>query len=226
MKIMIVGLGNFGSALAVKLNRFGHEVIGIDRSRHKTESIKDFVNTVVTMDITEKPAIAQLPINDMDVIVISIGENLGDSVIATALLKDYNAKRIICRAISETHFNILEKMGIDHIITPEVDAANNSVSTVLYEMVHSAYVISDNYKVCEMFVPERFLGLKVSDLTFNNYNIQLLLIRKAKGKLHPKYMMKVEFDDLLPSEIDYVLSKDDLLVVFGLKKNIDKYASL
>ncbi|PKP01700.1 MAG: potassium transporter TrkA, partial [Bacteroidetes bacterium HGW-Bacteroidetes-6] len=148
MKIMIIGLGNFGSALAVKLTSFGHEVIGIDRNRHKTESVKDSVTTVISMDITENSAVAQLPVSDMDVIVISIGENLGDSVIATALLKDNGARRICCRAINETHFSILLNMGVEHIFTPEVDAANNSISTILFDLVHTAYVISDCYKVC------------------------------------------------------------------------------
>jgi trk system potassium uptake protein TrkA len=223
MKIMIIGLGNFGSALAVKLTHFGHEVIGIDRNRHKTESIKDDVTTVISMDIAEKAAVSQLPVADMDVIVISIGENLGDSVIATALLKDNGAKRICCRAINETHFSILMNMGLSHIFTPEVDAANNSVSTVLFELVHSAYVISDNYKVCEIYVPHRYVGLKVKDLSLSQFNLQLLLVRKAKRELHPMYMVKMEFDDKLPQETEIILKKDDLLVVFGLKKDVDKF---
>jgi trk system potassium uptake protein TrkA len=223
MKIMIIGLGNFGSALAVKLTSFGHEVIGIDRNRHKTESVKDSVTTVISMDITENSAVAQLPVSDMDVIVISIGENLGDSVIATALLKDNGARRICCRAINETHFSILLNMGVEHIFTPEVDAANNSISTILFDLVHTAYVISDCYKVCELYVPARFVGLKIKDISLAQHNIQLLLIRKPKGLLHPKYMSKIEFDDHLPAEIDAILQKDDLLVVFGLKKDIDKF---
>ncbi len=223
MKIMIIGLGNFGSALAVKLTHFGHEVIGIDRNRHKTESIKDDVTTVISMDIAEKAAVSQLPVADMDVIVISIGENLGDSVIATALLKDNGAKRICCRAINETHFSILMNMGLSHIFTPEVDAANNSVSTVLFELVHSAYVISDNYKVCEIYVPHRYVGLKVKDLSLSQFNLQLLLVRKAKRELHPMYMVKMEFDDKLPQDTEIILKKDDLLVVFGLKKDVDKF---
>ncbi len=226
MKIMIIGLGNFGSALALKLTRFGHEVIGIDRSRHKTESIKDSVTTVITMDITEKAAVAQLPVADMDVIVISIGENLGDSVIATALLKDNGARRICCRAITETHFSILMNMGVSHIFTPEVDAANNSVSTVLFELVHTAYVVSDLYKACEIYVPHRFVGLMVKDLTLKNYGIDLLLVRKAKRELHPQFMVKMEFDDLKPAEADFLLRKDDLLVVFGLKKDIDRFLAI
>ena len=162
----------------------------------------------------------------MDVIVISIGENLGDSVIATALLKDNGAKRICCRAISETHFSILMNMGVHHIFTPEVDAASNSVSTVLFELVHTAYVISDDYKVCEIYVPKRFVGLKVKDLTLDSYSLKLLLFRQAKSELHPQYMVKMIFDDIIEKYNDIVMKKDDLLVVFGLKKNIDKFVSI
>ncbi|KAF5038531.1 TrkA-N domain protein [anaerobic digester metagenome] len=226
MKIMVIGLGNFGTALAIKLTRFGNEVIGIDRSRHKTESIKEFVTTVVTVDITEASAVAQLPVEEMDVIVISIGENLGDSVIATALLKDNGAKRICCRAISETHFSILMNMGVHHIFTPEVDAASNSVSTVLFELVHTAYVISDDYKVCEIYVPKRFVGLKVKDLTLNTHNLKLLLFRQAKSELHPQYMVKMIFEDKVKDYDEIIMKKDDLLVLFGLKKDLDRFVSM
>ncbi|MEQ8576912.1 MAG: NAD-binding protein, partial [Fulvivirga sp.] len=34
MKFIIVGLGNFGSALALKLVEEGHEVIGIDTNQN------------------------------------------------------------------------------------------------------------------------------------------------------------------------------------------------
>jgi hypothetical protein len=67
------------------------------------------------------------------------------------------------------------------------------------------------------------VGLKIKDISLAQHNIQLLLIRKPKGLLHPKYMSKIEFDDHLPAEIDAILQKDDLLVVFGLKKDIDKF---
>lgn len=226
MKIMVVGLGNFGSALAIMLTRAGNEVVGIDRNKHKTESIKDSVNTVITMDITEKAAVEQLPVSEMDVVVISIGENLGDSVIATTLLKDQGAKRICCRAISEIHFSILMNMGVHHIFTPEIDAANNSVSTILYEKVHTAYVISDDYKACEIYVPKRFIGLKVKDLTLSSYGLKLLLFRKAKSELHPQYMVKMIFEDKESGYDDIIMKKDDILVLFGRKKDIDKFTLL
>ncbi len=39
MKFIIIGLGNFGFALAVKLAQLGHEVIGVDKQMDKIEGI-------------------------------------------------------------------------------------------------------------------------------------------------------------------------------------------
>ena len=41
MKVIIIGLGNFGAALGKKMVKLGHEIIGVDNNIQRVEALKD-----------------------------------------------------------------------------------------------------------------------------------------------------------------------------------------
>lgn len=225
MKILVIGLGNFGSTLAIKLSAMGHEVMGVDKERHRTEAVKDLVDTVISMDIAERPALEQLPVNEMDIVIVAIGEHVGNNLVVTSLLQDAGAKITICRAISEPHYSILSRMGVDKIITPETDAAENLINQIINLSVNRSLNINNEYAVCEVKLPERYIGLNVESLNYAKFNLTLLLYRKLKQK---KSAGKAEaFQDILPDEFKgEELSTGDLMLVFGRKQDIEKYIRL
>ena len=222
MKILVVGLGNFGSTLAVKLSALGHEVMGIDKERHRTEAVKDLVDTVISMDIAERPAIDQIPVNEMDVVIVAIGEHIGNNLVVTNHMQDAGAKIIICRAISEAHYSILSRMGVDKIITPETDAAENLLNQIINLSVNRSLNISQEFAVCEVILPKRYSGLNFTDLNHGKFNLKLVLFRKyIREKANSKAS---EYKDFLPDEIDKEeLSERDLLLLFGRKTDIEKF---
>src|SRR5690606_20981745 len=99
MKYIIVGMGNFGSYLAKRLTDLGHEVVGVDNSESKIDQIKEHVTYAMVLDATDQHAVNTLPIKDVDIIIIAIGEDVGASILATAIFKQLKTKRIIGRAI-------------------------------------------------------------------------------------------------------------------------------
>ncbi len=64
-----------------------------------------------------------MPIKEADIVVIAIGEDVGASIITTALMKQYKAKQIIGRSINPIHRTVLESIGIETIFNPEEIAA-------------------------------------------------------------------------------------------------------
>ncbi|MDE6303658.1 MAG: NAD-binding protein, partial [Paramuribaculum sp.] len=87
MRYLIIGLGIYGANLAVDLTKMGHEVIGADISAPLVESIKDYVSTAYILDSTDKSALSALPLNNVDLVIVAIGENFGASIRTVALLK-------------------------------------------------------------------------------------------------------------------------------------------
>lgn len=131
MKYLIIGLGNFGTTLALELTAVGHEVMGIDTNERSVDNIKDRIESAIIMDATDIHTISMLPLSEIDICVIAIGKDLGTSIKCAVALQQREAKNIWARAFDQTHKAILKAIGIKNILMPEVDAANFYVKTII-----------------------------------------------------------------------------------------------
>ena len=123
MKFLIIGLGNFGRTLAEELTDRGHDVIGVDVNRHRIEEIKDRISVAYIMDATEQTSLQALPLDEMDCVVVAVGQSMEHSLRAVASLKALSVKKIYSRALDRIHESILKAMDIDKIFIPECYAA-------------------------------------------------------------------------------------------------------
>ena len=101
MKYIIIGLGNYGGVLADELSVLGHEVIGVDTNEHRVDVLKDKIATSFIIDATDEQSLSVLPLKDVDVVIVAIGENFGASVRVVALLKKKGVKHIYARAVDD-----------------------------------------------------------------------------------------------------------------------------
>ncbi len=122
-KYIIIGLGSFGASLAEKLTQEGNEVIGVDASMAKVDAMKDKLSHVIRLDATDQITVSGLPIAQTDVVIVAIGEDQGANIMATAIMKNLKAKRLISRAISRLHEGVLQAIGVDEIVHPEEETA-------------------------------------------------------------------------------------------------------
>lgn len=98
MKFTIIGLGNFGLALAEKLTHLGHEVIGVDKNIQKIEDNKDKITHAICLDCSYQAAVNSLPLKNTDVVIVAIGEDVGANLLTTALMKKMDIPRLISRS--------------------------------------------------------------------------------------------------------------------------------
>ena len=94
MRYLIIGLGIYGSNLALDLTNQGHEVIGADNRQANIDAIKDYISTVYLIDSTEESSLSVLPLKNVDLVIVAIGENFGASVKTVALLKQFGVRHI------------------------------------------------------------------------------------------------------------------------------------
>ena len=131
MKCIIIGLGNFGMALAQRLTAMGYEVIGVDKDIDKVNAYKDSTKNTICLNLNNEQAARNLPLKDADLNIVSLGKDAGASILTVAILKQNGAKRIIVRAISTLHKTVLEAMGITEIIQLEKEYAEKMNRTRL-----------------------------------------------------------------------------------------------
>ena len=223
MKYIVVGLGNFGSTLAVRLTELGHEVFGVDSRLDVVEQFKDKITHVISLDSSKAKSFSSLPINDVDIVVIAIGEDVGASIITTALMKQFNAKQIIGRAINPIHRTVLESIGIENIFNPEEIAAEMFAKQLEMQGVVESFDLSDNCSIIEIEVPERYLGRIIESVDFSvKYDLKLIAIKyfeERKNFLGMKVQKSYVDMHIKPN---HVLTTQDILVMMGEVKNFEK----
>ena len=112
----VIGLGRFGAAMATTLSQLGHEVIGIDGDDDRVTALADQVSHTVKLDATHERALRAAGIKDVDVAVVSIGENIESRLLVVTLVKELGIPNIVAKAVTPLHGRILEKLGVSRVL--------------------------------------------------------------------------------------------------------------
>lgn len=222
MKYIVLGLGNFGKALAIRLTELGHEVIGADNRMAKVEQLKEKITHTVCMDSTDVDAMSALPLKDAHAVVVAIGEDEGASLLTTALLKQLGVKRIVGRVVSDLQKTVLEAMDIDEYLMPEEDAAGRLAMRLDNIDIVDSFKISEKYSIIETKVPAKYVGmsLKEANLT-NKYRVIVLTTLKTR-ETGENGKVKLFSEATGIAQSDTVLAEGDILVLFGELQDINR----
>lgn len=216
MRFLIIGLGIYGRNLAIDLTDLGHEVIGADIKPSLVESIKDYISTAYIIDATDESALSALPIKNVDIVVVAIGENFGASVKIVALLKKMQVPHIYARAMDDIHHSILEAFKIDRILIPEQRAAKDlSRELELGTRVMSMKVDNSSF-VLKFEIPDALVGDKINVEAFaRNYGLRLIAVtrqRMADNIIGIRHNKSEAIDITSDSE---TFMSGDIVVCFG-----------
>ncbi|MBP7506604.1 MAG: TrkA family potassium uptake protein [Prolixibacteraceae bacterium] len=227
MKFIVIGLGYFGSTLAVTLTKQGHEVIGIDNNWDKIEEFKDSITHTMSMDTTNERAVKTLPLDDTDAVIVAIGEDVSSSILTLAILKNLNVKRIIGRIISPIHKSIINQIGIDEVIHPEEEAAYSIISQLHLDMALKVYEFDEYNALAEIYVPKKYVGHSLDSINAEErFGIKIVAVKVAPKKggilnFSPKdYVVDYKFDRMAP------LKEKDILIIAGALPDLRKLNEL
>ncbi|OMP31228.1 MULTISPECIES: TrkA family potassium uptake protein [Mangrovimonas] len=226
MKYIVVGLGNFGASLAEKLTSQGNEVIGIDSRMTKVDLFKERISHTICMDATDESTVSGLPLKDTDVVIIAIGEDQGANVMATALFKNYQVKRLISRAIDPLHEKVLIAIGVDEIVHPEEETAERWAKKLCLTNVVDSFELSQDFSIIEIEVPNKYVGKTIKEIGLRSkYNIlALTTIKKTEVK---SVVGKTRNEDRVQgvASPDTVLGEHDILVIYGANRDLRNFTN-
>lgn len=222
MKFIVFGLGNFGKALAIRLTELGHEVIGVDENMSKLEHLKEQITHTVCMDCTDKDAVSSLPLRDSHAVIVAIGENEAASLLATALLKQFDIKRIIGRVVSDLQKTVLEAMKIEEFIMPEEESAERLAVRLVNLNIIDSFKVSKDYSIIEAVVPERYVGKTLIEANLTNEYKILVLTTLKPTETEKRGITTTSNEATGIAKSTTLLSKNDILVLFGDLKDINR----
>lgn len=227
MKIIIFGLGNFGSSLAIHLADSGNEVVVADKNHEKVNMIKDRVSHAVVMDSTNENAYRALPTKNTDIAIIAISADEGAAIMTTAIVKNNFDCKIFARSSSSIQDRIFEAMGVDQIIHPEQEYAEQLTKKINLRGSIDNFEIEGDYLVSEIEAGKDLIGKSIIESKLREkYDLNVItIIRKRQyANLIGRKAEKQEVLGMMRPETTF--KEGDILVVFGKSSSIDKYLKM
>ncbi|RMG13038.1 MAG: TrkA family potassium uptake protein [Deltaproteobacteria bacterium] len=162
---LVIGLGQFGMALARELAAHGTEVLAVDVKEGRIDAIAPYVADAVVMDAMEEDALANLSPADRDACICAIGDdNREGSIIVTALLRQLGARRVIARATDAVHARILKLIGAHEVVNPEQAYGERLAIRIAWRNVVDVLPLGGDLVLTEMEAPEAFWGRTLAEL--------------------------------------------------------------
>ncbi|MGE5627619.1 MAG: potassium channel family protein [Solirubrobacterales bacterium] len=206
----VIGLGRFGSSVAKTLYELDNEVMGVDTDDEKVQNISEHITHAIQVDATDENSLKSLGIRNFDVAVIAIGADIQASIMATLIVKEMGVKYIIAKANSEIHAKVLYKIGADKVVLPERDMGTRVAHSLVSSNILDYIELSDDYNIAEIVTPSKWYGKTLSELNLRaNYGLNIMAIKREDNI------------EVSPNS-DYVIKENDIVVVIGDTKSLDK----
>jgi trk system potassium uptake protein TrkA len=214
-RIIILGGGRFGTHLATRLSEYGCEIVIVDRDADRVKELAENGFHSFEADVEDEGALRELGVGEADAVVVSIGEDMQGSVLATMALKELKAEKIIARAIDAKHAQVLEKVGADLVVLPSRDMAYRLAERLRDQAGNDRQPLSGEYQIAHVRAGPALHGNTLAELNLRErYGINVVLVTRPGPAGTTK--------DLEP-EPGLRLALHDLCIVVGQRENINKF---
>ncbi|HEX6071328.1 MAG TPA: TrkA family potassium uptake protein [Longimicrobiaceae bacterium] len=215
-RFIVVGLGNFGSGVAETLHARGHEVAAVDVSEELVDRIAPVVTQAAVGDGRDIRVLERLGARDADAGIISTGDDITASILATLALKDLRVQAIYVKVVSRDHARVMEKLGVTETIFPERESAIRLGTRVSSRAVIDYVRLGEGFSIQEMAVPDSWMGQSLRALRLpKRYGVSVVA-------LHDVLM-----DTIVPvPDPDAPLKDSDTLLIAGRDDALERLAGV
>lgn len=212
--IAVIGLGRFGTSLALTLMDHRYTVLGIDRDPRLVQDISGQISHAAALDATDEDALREVDIPAFDTVVVAIGSDFESNLMATVALKHLGIPQIISKALSGRQREILLRVGADRVVQPEQDAGRRLAEELIAPSMLERLPLGPAHGVAELYAPSPMVGKSLADLRLRERRGVTVLVIKRNEEL------------LVSPDGGTVLRRGDLLVVLGSNESILALGSL
>jgi trk system potassium uptake protein TrkA len=212
-RIVVIGLGRFGSSLAIELVRGGYEVLGIDSDERLAQNLAEDITQTVVADSTDADALRQLGVPDAKLAVVAIGADLEASILTTSLLVDFAIPNIWAKATSREQARILQRIGAHRVVLPEHDMGARVAHLVTGRMLD--YIeFEDDYALAKTRAPAEAVGRSLGQSQLRRkYEVTVVGVKRPG-------------EGFTYATADTVVREGDVLIVAGRTPAVERVANL
>ena len=190
---LVIGLGRFGTNLALRLMDQGNEVMVLDSSEETVSRIAPHVTQAKVGDCMDEEVLRSLDPSSFDFCFVCISENFQSSLETTSLLKEMGAPMVVAKADRDLHARLLLKIGADEVVFPERDMAQRTAVRFSVNGALEYIELAPGYAIFELDVPDDWAGSTLLDLDIRKrWNVNVIG-RKEDGAILPIDAVKFVF---------------------------------
>jgi trk system potassium uptake protein len=210
----VIGLGRFGSNVALTLESNGYAVLGIDANPELVQKYAHQLTQAVVLDSTNSEALKAVDISSFDTVVVAIGTDFENSIMTTVALKELGVKRVIAKAPNERQKSVLLRIGADQVIRPEHEAGKRLAESMIapHMLEHFGLGPDTDYGIAEFIVPHSLTCQSLRQTNIRQrYGLNVLVIKRGK-------------QILVSPPAETILQPEDILIVLGHDGDIERFS--
>ena len=209
-EFIVLGLGRFGTSVAMTLNAYDHDVLAIDSSEKRVQEMSHLLPHVIQLDVTNIDALQEVGADAFDTGIVCIGSNFEANVLATVNLRKLGVRRVLSKVRTLTQQDILLKVGADEVILPEHEAGVRLGRKLASVDFVDFMDLTPGTGIVEMIVPKKLIDQTLMQSQIGQrFGLMVVAIRRN--------------DELIISpRAEEVLHKDDILIVLGQTSDCER----
>jgi trk system potassium uptake protein len=212
--VAVIGLGRFGTALALELARGGTEVLAVDSRPDIVQRLSGQLGQIVVADSTDPDALAEIGIGDFNRAVVAIGNDLEASILTTALLAELEIRDIWAKAVSRQQATILERVGAHHVVFPEQDMGERIAHLVAGRLLDWVE-LDPQWVFAKTKPPKELVGVPLGESGLRKKHHVTVVSVKPENQASYTH-----------ADYDTVLTYGSLIVIAGRPDDVERFVDL
>ena len=192
--VLLIGLGRYGTNIAIKLNELDHEVMAVDCNEERVDDILPYVTNAQIGDSTNEDFLESLGIENYDVCFVAIAHSFQSSLETTSLLKEMGARLVVARAESDIQRKFLLRNGADAVIYPEAQMARWAAMRYSADHILDYIELDEGHSIVEVSIPRAWVGKTLGEVNVRRTHGVNILALKRKGHMDMNVHADTVFD--------------------------------
>lgn len=218
----VFGLGIFGFEVCKVLSEKGMKVIAVDKDRKLVDKVKDMVTQAILIDSTDEDALKNADMQDVDVAVVAIGKSVDGSILTTILLKNMGVPRIIARAVSSLHEQVLRQIGATEVVNIAVEEGQRLAKRIISPEMVDLIPLSKNHSIAEVRIPSKFVDKSLQEIDLRKkFHVTLVSVKRMETAID-EVGNPLQEEAVFCPKPDEALKASDILVLLGSENDLQK----
>lgn len=205
--VMILGGGRIAYYLTNIISDMGMKVKIIEIDRERCVELSELLPKalIINADGTDEDILLSENLQDMDAFIAVTGID-EENLLSSLLAKQSGVKKVIAKNSRSNYMNVLNNLGIDHVISPKAITTNQILKYVRGNKVESLYrIVEGKAEILEFIAKDKssYINKPLKNIKFKEDSIIATIVRKN--------------DIIIPNGNDSIIQGDRVIVITKCK---------